>query len=277
MSVYTTQVLVLIKELTPQLYNKSIKERMEVARPLIFDFNYPIWDEEYKPILERKILMHYLQYEIGLETPALWKLYLEEKLNEIMPYYTEVYNSIYPYVEKLYKNYDFTETHNDERNSVGERTFGETTNTKGTDNIITNETIDRDTTDKLITDSTTNTTNHNLRIESDLPQTTLNNLDYATKSISDNGGSDVTFHEDKDDKGTEDVTRNVTTDDTFNTDGKTDNKTDTTNLTTYEYTLTKLGLQNVPYSELIDEHIKNIQNIDVRIIKDLKPLFMTIF
>ena len=47
----------------------------------------------YRPILEKKILKHYYTREIGLETVGLWKLFLDTKLNEIMPYYNQLYKS----------------------------------------------------------------------------------------------------------------------------------------------------------------------------------------
>lgn len=59
-----------------------------------FDFKmttYPIFDEEYRNTLNQNILNHYYENEIGLETPALFRFYLNQKLNEIMPYYNELY------------------------------------------------------------------------------------------------------------------------------------------------------------------------------------------
>ena len=59
-----------------------------------FDFglkNYPIFDEKYRSTLNQNILYHYYESEIGLETPELFKFYLNQKLNEIMPYYNVLY------------------------------------------------------------------------------------------------------------------------------------------------------------------------------------------
>lgn len=66
---------------------------IETARPKIFNFNYPIFDEAYKPILETKILKHYYTREIGAETYGLWKMWLDKRMNEIMPYYNQMYES----------------------------------------------------------------------------------------------------------------------------------------------------------------------------------------
>lgn len=59
-----------------------------------FDFkmdSYPIFDENYREILNQKILYHYYENEIGFETASLFRFYLNNKLNEIMPYYNELY------------------------------------------------------------------------------------------------------------------------------------------------------------------------------------------
>lgn len=61
-----------------------------------WDFNlreYPIFDETYRPILNKKIRDHYLFCEIGLETPALFTHFLNRKMSEIMPYYNQLYKS----------------------------------------------------------------------------------------------------------------------------------------------------------------------------------------
>ena len=59
-----------------------------------FDFkmnNYPIFDENYRNTLNNNILYHYYENEIGFETASLFRFYLNQKLNEIMPYYNELY------------------------------------------------------------------------------------------------------------------------------------------------------------------------------------------
>lgn len=53
--------------------------------------SYPIFDENYRNILNQNILYHYYENEIGFETASLFIFYLNQKLNEIMPYYNELY------------------------------------------------------------------------------------------------------------------------------------------------------------------------------------------
>lgn len=91
-----------------------------------FQFNlnsYPIFDENYRSTLNKKILDHYLMSEIGLETPALFNHYLGSKLNEIMPYYNTLYKKQTSLLNNLENNVNVTETFN---RDVSNETTGET-------------------------------------------------------------------------------------------------------------------------------------------------------
>lgn len=72
----------------------TLNEKLEIALPKIFDFDFPIYEEAHRTELERKIVLHYFNKEICMETVALWKIYLEEALNLIMPPYNELYKTL---------------------------------------------------------------------------------------------------------------------------------------------------------------------------------------
>lgn len=55
--------------------------------------NYPIFDENYRKTLNCKIIKHYYTREIGFETVGLFRLKLNTMMNEIMPYYNQLYSS----------------------------------------------------------------------------------------------------------------------------------------------------------------------------------------
>lgn len=65
----------------------------ETAAPQIFNFDWPIFDELYRIILEKKFLKHFYNREICCETIGMWQLYLCNTFNEIMPKYNVLYNS----------------------------------------------------------------------------------------------------------------------------------------------------------------------------------------
>lgn len=54
---------------------------------------YPIFDQAYRPKLNKKIIDHYYNREIGLETVDLFVHATRTKMNEIMPYYNQLYKS----------------------------------------------------------------------------------------------------------------------------------------------------------------------------------------
>lgn len=96
MSKYTTELRYICEHLADETESKgytSVNEIISKSRAKIFNFSYPIFDPLYKPVLETKILKHYYGREIGAETFGRWQLWLDAKMNEIMPYYNKLYES----------------------------------------------------------------------------------------------------------------------------------------------------------------------------------------
>ena len=113
MSKYTTEVRYICE--TAAGYDESkgfsdVDTIIELAIPNVFSFDFPIFDETYREVLCTKILRHYYTREIGLETVGLWKLKLQTKLNEIMPYYNQLYKSELLKFNPLY-DVDLNTTH----------------------------------------------------------------------------------------------------------------------------------------------------------------------
>ena len=96
MSKYTTEVRFICENYAgydDSVGYNDVEHVIDSARSKIFDFTYPIFSNSYKKTLETKILKHYYTREIGFETVGLWKLKLNMKMNEIMPYYNKLYES----------------------------------------------------------------------------------------------------------------------------------------------------------------------------------------
>lgn len=70
--------------------------------------DYPIFDEEYRPVLNRLIIGRYRFREIGAETAALFRHYFLQTLLEIMPYYNKMYESARLQYDPLH-DVDYTE------------------------------------------------------------------------------------------------------------------------------------------------------------------------
>lgn len=150
MSKYTTEVRFICENyagLDESAGYNSVDEIIEKSWEKIFDFYFPIYDENYRQVLCSKILKHYYTREIGEETVGLWKLRLHAKMNEIMPYYNKLYTAWAKEFNPLFDT-ELTREHTLDR--TGNQT-GETE---------------------------TNTVNRNLY--SDTPQGSLQNVDNET-------------------------------------------------------------------------------------------------
>lgn len=60
----------------------------------IFNFEYPLTNKVSKEKFECMILNHFLMRRINFETVLLFQMQLENKLNEIMPFYNKLFESI---------------------------------------------------------------------------------------------------------------------------------------------------------------------------------------
>lgn len=52
---------------------------------------YPIFDEDYRQILNGKIIDRFLNREIGSESIEMFQLHVRRKMNEVMPYFNKLY------------------------------------------------------------------------------------------------------------------------------------------------------------------------------------------
>lgn len=72
----------------------KIKDLASEGRSTIFNFDYPLTDKINKEDFEVNIINHYLTRRIGAETFTLFQINLNAKLNEIMPFYNKMFDSI---------------------------------------------------------------------------------------------------------------------------------------------------------------------------------------
>ena len=304
MSKYTTQVRFICETAAgledSQGYGDTTRIINE-ARSKIFDFDYPIFDESYRGVLENKILRHYYTREIGFETVGLWKHYLNMRLNEIMPYYNKMYNSELIEFDPLYDvdlTKDYRKTLDGNRNENG--SYSDRGNyTENTTDNTTKHTDDDTTKDIDTTDSTdmTNTLidgekNDHWDIYSDTPQGGLNGVrteEYLTNArhITDDktGSTSTTTAEGTvNTQGTEETNRDI--DSTENRTGyKTGNNTKSGN-ETKESSINDIEdyiehikgkTSGVSFSKMIEEFRKTFLNIDVEIINNLGDLFFNLW
>ena len=91
-----------------------------------FDFglnDYPIFDESYRSTLNSNILNYYFESEIGVETPALFKKLLNDRMKLIMSKYNPIYLAQRNLLEHdLFNNVNLTETYTGGSESESEST-----------------------------------------------------------------------------------------------------------------------------------------------------------
>ena len=319
MSKYTTELRFICETeagKTESVGFSDVDEVISEALPHIFDFDFPIFDENYRVPLETKIIRHYYTREIGLETYGLWKLKLQTKLNEIMPYYNKLYESeLYKY-NPLY-DVDMTTTH------VGRRT-GENTNIDSRISERNNSGTSKNVGNETSADTNTATTTGSRNIEnkgtetntgtsknsatrdyqrddaySDTPQGTLNNvrnLNYLTNarnivdtemtnesgnttgaSASENQQNETNQQTVTGDNTSAIQRSNERTDDFLETD-KNEGSTVGTSKSTEDYVLHVMGKSaGANYARMIKDFRDNLLNIDMDIIIELNDLFMLLW
>lgn len=74
-------------------YTIELRSIAESNNLKVFDFDYSFYDNDLKPVFEDKFIQHYYIDEIGFETIGRFKQRLRAKLNEIMPRYTQLYQT----------------------------------------------------------------------------------------------------------------------------------------------------------------------------------------
>lgn len=254
MSKYTTEVRFICETLAgydeSQGYSK-VEDIIADARPKIFDFDFPIFDESYRNVLETKIIKHYYTREIGLETYALWKLKLDTKLNEIMPYYNKLYNSELLEFNPLYTK-DYTRTTKNSGISVTQTENSSASAATGTESH----------TDK----NDDGRARANTDLYSDTPQGQITHLEdktYLTNARQIND-SEVGHAENTGNSST--LNNSVTS-----ANGK------ATGNTFDDYIERVVGYDNKVPSELLESFRKTFLNIDMMIIKDLEELFFQLW
>lgn len=239
MAKYTT----LLKTLIDSGYDIGLKD-------------YPIFLESYRNTLNDKIIEHYSFREIGFETPFLFKHHLNERMNEIMPYYNQLYQSQEEFKKlKQFENKNYKEI------------FTGTISMDGTRNNT-----DEDTR-KIITDTTntragsTSTDSQNIYSDTPMNQLNIENIKagkYATNVTIDNNTGTNTESNDTTETKTHSGNTKLT-------ETHSDDKV-------YDTTKEIMGFDSDKFPvEILLKLRESFINIDMMIIEELSNLFMCIW
>lgn len=246
MSRYTTELRFICENASgldlSEGYN-SVDEIISKAREKIFNFDYPIFDESYRGVIETKFLKHYYTREISEETVGLWKLRLNTKFNELMPYYNKLYES-----EKL--KFDALTTFNVTKNSKNENK---------SDNKLTEEsTIKSNGTAKGVVKAT----NEGRDLYSDTPQGALTNVENETyltnaRKVIDNDKTDS---------------------ESSNTSNTSNNRNSANVFTSVDTYLENVsGYSGASPADLLLKYRETFLNIDLMVIEAMSDLFFNLW
>ena len=295
MSKYTTEVRYICEHfsgLSESVGYDDVEQVIKNCLPKVFDFNFTIFDESYRTVLETKILRHYYTREIGLETVGLWKLKLNTKLNEIMPYYNQLYKSELIEFNPLYdveltrerkiegtgtKDTENSENRNGENHADTSQSNNNKVTENGSDNGTLNSTADGT--------QNQNTSGSGTKMYSDTPQGAITDLQagkYLTNATVDSANNAFSGASHDSNTQTSENTRNNET----NTVGSSDSSNNgeySSNMDGYSNTIlsnTEDYLEHVigsnggeSFSKRLNDYRTTFINIDMMVINDLEELF----
>jgi hypothetical protein len=248
MASYTMQLREYIEQAS-QYESLSIRERIEKGRPVLFDFDYPIFDESYKNVFETHFIRNFYMREIGFETEGLFKFQLENWLIINMPYFNKMFESELKTFE-IFENYKM--------------------------DVTQKKTVDRDQTQDTQTDGN-NTSNSTGNATSDSFGRNLesNNPD-SRLAITTQEGSGVIQYASAIDEATKKTTNDSTGEviDVTNVTGTATSSFDEIE----DFIETKTGKTgDQSYSKMLTEYRETLLRIENKIFKEMQQLFMLVY
>lgn len=206
---------------------------------------YPIFDEAYRAPLNAKIVEHFFFREIGLETPALFRRFLNRKMNEVMPFYNQLYRSALMEFDP-FGNYDMETT--------------------GSSSAKADQSRDCSRTESSATNAVSSTVNdtgsRSRTLVSVTPQMQLSgHEDYAT-NITD-GDSTTNAKGDSTQEGS--------------AASEASDTTKASTASTEDYVTRVSGISGITKSQALMQFRETFLNIDMMVIGELNELFMGIY
>lgn len=294
MSKYTTELRFICESynnLDESVGLSNVNTVIDKALPKLFDFDFPIFDENYRKQLEHKIVRHFYLREIGFETVGLFKFYLENKLNEIMPYYNRIYNAYLLDIDPL-SNYrskklgSNNQLSDNKTNTTDNRETKQTSTNKSNSNDIRTDNLSQNENNTSADTFGNNDRSFVTNLHSDTPQGSLQNVE--NESYLSAAEKNSTIHwQDTVTKTNHNSTINNTgtvknTNDVTANSELSDNTTNISNIvnnikTTNDYVEVVTGYSGISAIALIKEYTTNLDNVDMLVIEELEELFMQIF
>ena len=284
MSKYTTEVRFICEHdagLESSVGFSQVDTVLDRCWNQIFTTNTTFFDESYRSVLCKKILKRYYTREIGCETVGLWKLWMNERLESIMPYYNQLYKSELIEFNPMY-DVDLATEHDKENsearhsaeNETGKHEQWNLYNESYEDNYGSNRTTnDINKTERGVNEGSTD-------LYSDTPQGSisgLDNMNYLTNARKiDKDTTDDTSYSGTTDTNVDDKTDGIREwSGSENYTHSKDNIADASVNSSEDYFQHVLGKSGgTSYSKLLSEFRETFLNIDNMVIEEFANLFM---
>lgn len=283
MSKYTTEVRFICESKSGLENSKGCDDVDEILNNSwnkIFTTKAEIFDENYRAVICKKILKHYYLREICSETVGIWKLWLNTRLEEILPYYNQLYKSALLEFNPLY-DVNITRTHNRtiDENKTENGTSTETSTDKNTGSGTRDNTTSGTNKNSGTSSVTDNGSSNSKDLYSDTPQGALTGVEtetYLTNARkitnTDSSTSESTNSGNGEYKDTGSV-KYTDTSERANTKNGSNSNTGTVN-NTEEYLESVIGKQGSgSYSGMLKEYRDTFLNIDRMVIAEFDDLF----
>lgn len=260
----------------------TIRDKITTALPHIFNFDFPMYDNTYKSVLEAKIVKHYLEYELCNVDDTMWQLILDTWLNENMPLYNQRYETTLINIRPLV-NQSLSTQKSGSSQRFEQGTNNSTVTTADLSNATTNTENDRahgTTRQNEHNDNRTHSDNKTVK-ELDTPNGSIQSLEdgYLSKGVKEAvSGGDATRGKSNDTETGEEhnigesSTSTSSNGSTTSTGGNSGQAT-----TTDEWLDSVLGHAGISESKLLQEYRDILIDIDKEIVTAIKPLFKLVF
>lgn len=251
MSKYTTEVRFVCENMSgleSSTGADKVDEVISKSWNKIFTSNVQIFDENYREVICSKILKHYYLREICSEVVGIWKLWMNERLEMIMPYYNKLYESAMIEFDPL-KDVNYSRTYDKTGSDVGTGSRSTEGSNSGTSESTQTNTSTSKTVDKY----------------ADTPQGALDNVEngsYLTNARIVNADDSASL------KGTNKSSGSYS---------DSENSNSTMN-STEKYVESIVGkMSTASYSKMLNEYRSTLLNIDAMIVDEFSDLFMQLW
>ena len=277
---------------------------------------YPIFDEEYREVLNEKIINHYRFREIGFYSPDKFNFKLYVKLNEILPFYNVMYNKLLKENFDIFNDYNYVEAYDGTNGEIAETKSNDETNStsknvgSGSDESNSTTTSEDKSTGSNSNTQTSNSTNDNTQkfqkgkretknLESDTPQgntsiasilsggylSKFNQAEEASSidTTTNSGSNRDTTKNEGTNKNTNSSDSQTNTSSNFNSKSDIESKStgvgkvNSTRDGVTNYIRKVTGYQGRDNIEIFNKYLKSLLNIDLLIIKELEELFFMFY